>query len=96
MGILEKEKVSYVARLARLRLTEEETKLFSRQLGDVLTYIEKLNELNTSDVPPTMHVLPLKNVFRKDDVSRSITQEDALSNAPHGEKGLFRVPKIIE
>ena len=96
MAKLEKEKVRYVARLARLKLTEEEIELFSRQLGDVLTYMEKLNELNTTDVPSTSHVLPLKNVFRKDEVHPSLLQEEVLSNVPLGEKGFFKVPKVIE
>ncbi len=90
------QEVEHVARLARLALTEEEKELFSRQLSDILTYIQKLKELNTDGVPPTSHVLPLKNVFREDRVRPSLLRERSLSNAPEQEGGFFRVPKIIE
>jgi aspartyl-tRNA(Asn)/glutamyl-tRNA(Gln) amidotransferase subunit C len=85
-----------VALLARLKLTDEEKALFSDQLGKVIGYIDKLNELDTSDVEPTSHVLPLKNVFRDDNVAPSLPRENILKNAPESEDGFFRVPKIIE
>ncbi|MBI4842977.1 MAG: Asp-tRNA(Asn)/Glu-tRNA(Gln) amidotransferase subunit GatC [Nitrospirae bacterium] len=89
-------KVEDVSLLARLKLADEEKVLFSEQLGKVIGYIDKLNELDTSGVEPTSHVLPLKNVFREDRLSPSLQRDDALSNAPDGRGGFFRVPKIIE
>jgi aspartyl-tRNA(Asn)/glutamyl-tRNA(Gln) amidotransferase subunit C len=93
--------VEHVANLARLRFNEEEKQKLAGQLGAILDYIEQLNKLNTDDVPPTSHAIPVKNVVRKDvvrkDVVRkSFTQEEALANAPSGVNGLFEVPKIIE
>lgn len=88
--------VEYVARLARLKLTEEEKEKYARQLGDILNYINKLNELDTSGVEPTSHVVSISNVFRKDKVAPSLSSEKILSNAPKQEKGFFKVKKIIE
>ena len=84
-----------VALLARLKLTDEEKTLFSSQLGKVIGYIDTLNELNTGDVEPTSHVLPLKNVFRDDKVCPSLKRENILKNSPESKDGFFRVPKII-
>ncbi len=85
-----------VALLARLKLTDEEKALFSSQLGKVIGYIDSLNELNTGDVEPTSHVLPLKNVFRDDKVCPSLKREKILKNAPESRDGFFRVPRIID
>jgi aspartyl-tRNA(Asn)/glutamyl-tRNA(Gln) amidotransferase subunit C len=85
-----------VALLARLKLSNEEKELFSAQLGKVIGYIDTLNELDTTDVDPTSHVLPLKNVFRDDVVAPSLLREKTLQNAPESKDGFFRVPKIIE
>lgn len=82
--------------LARLELTEEEKQLFSEQLGSIIQYIDKLNELDTSDVEPTAHVLPMKNVYRDDEPRPSLPREKALSNAPESKDGFYRTPKIIE
>jgi aspartyl-tRNA(Asn)/glutamyl-tRNA(Gln) amidotransferase subunit C len=91
-----KEEVEHVGRLARLALTEGEKELFSQQLSSILTYVEKLKELDTTQVEPTTHVVPLQNVFREDKVEPSLAREAALSNAPERTEGFFRVPKIIE
>ncbi len=91
-----REEVEHVARLARLSLREEEVELFTRQLSDILSYVEKLNELNTKDVEPTSHVLPVKNIMREDETQRSIERELALSNAPDRTEEFFKVPKVIE
>jgi len=88
--------VEHVANLARLRFNEEEKQKLAGQLGAILEYIEQLNKLNTDDVPPTSHVIPVINVVREDVVKPSLTQEEALANAPGGVDGLFEVPKIIE
>ncbi|MBI3811129.1 MAG: Asp-tRNA(Asn)/Glu-tRNA(Gln) amidotransferase subunit GatC [Nitrospirae bacterium] len=93
---LGKEEVEHVAKLARLAVSEEEKEAFSRQLSEILTYIGKLNELDTSKVEPTSHVLDLSNVFRDDIVSESLPAADVLANAPDRESDHFRVPKIIE
>jgi len=94
--MISKKEVEYVARLARLRLSEEEKEKFTRQLGDILKYIDKLNELDTEKVEPTFHVLQLSNVFREDKVKPSLTQEEILANAPEVEAGHFKVKKVIE
>lgn len=93
--MIEKSDVEYVAWLARLELSEEEKEKFTRQLGQVLEHAEKIKSLDTSEVPPTSHVLPLSNVMREDKVSPGLTQEEALSNAPRTEDGYFVVPRII-
>ncbi len=88
--------VEHVARLARLRLTEEEKEKFGRQLNQILEYVEKLNELDTENVEPASHVVPLKNVLREDEVSPSLPVEEVLSNAPEKKGRYFKVPRIIE
>jgi len=88
--------VKYVAHLARLSLTPEEEQKFGAQLGQVLGYIEKLREVDVSQVEPTAHAVPLVNVTRPDKVCPSISNEDALRNAPAKANGLFLVPKIVE
>ncbi|MFH1381017.1 MAG: Asp-tRNA(Asn)/Glu-tRNA(Gln) amidotransferase subunit GatC [Candidatus Omnitrophota bacterium] len=88
--------VKRVAELARLKLSDKELALYSGQLADIITYIGKLNEVETSGVSPTCHPLDsLKNVFRKDVVKKSLSADDALRNAPSSADGFFRVPKII-
>lgn len=88
--------VKYVAHLARLSLTPEEEQKFGAQLGQVLGYIEKLKEVDVSQVEPTAHAVPLVNVTRPDIVTPSLANEDALRNAPSKANGLFVVPKIVE
>lgn len=88
--------VAYVARLARLNLTAEETELFQKQLGDVLKYAEKLREVDVSNVEAAAHALPIFNVFREDAPREWFTAQQALSNAPRQAKGLFIVPKVVE
>lgn len=88
-------KIEHVALLARLELTEKEKELFSKQINSVLEYIHKLNELNTKDVEPTAHVLSIKNIFRDDRFSLSLSKDKALLNAPSKTDGFYRVPKII-
>lgn len=88
--------VKYVAHLARLSLTTEEEEKFGAQLVQVLGYIEKLKEVQVDHVEPTAHAVPLVNVTRADEVRPSISNDDALRNAPAGANGLFVVPKIVE
>jgi len=82
--------------LARLHLDEEEKAKYTEQLNSILDYMEKLNQLDTEKVEPTSHVLPIKNVFRKDKVEKSLANEEVLANAPDKEDGYFKVPKIID
>ena len=88
--------VKYVAHLARLSLTTAEEEKFGAQLNHILGYIEKLKELDISQIEATAHAVPLVNVFRPDVVRPSLTNEDALRNAPANANGLFIVPKIVE
>ena len=87
--------VDQVARLAYLRFTEQEREELLDQMNAILGYMEKLAELDTSAIPPTSHVLDLKNVFREDVVEPSLSQEAALANAPSQGKGHFTVPKVL-
>lgn len=88
--------VAYVARLARLRLSEEETQLFQKQLQQVLAYADKLREVDVTDVEPSAHAVPIFNVFREDEPREWFTADEALSNAPRQANGLFLVPKVLE
>jgi aspartyl-tRNA(Asn)/glutamyl-tRNA(Gln) amidotransferase subunit C len=88
--------VAYVARLARLNLTAEETALFQRQLGEVLAYAEKLKSVDVSGVEAAAHAVPMFNVFRDDEPREWFNAEEALSNAPRAANGLFVVTKVVE
>ena len=88
--------VAYVARLARLTLTEDEAQIFQRQLDDVLKYAEKLRQVDVTGVDAAAHALPVFNVFRDDSPRDWFTAEQALSNAPRQANGLFVVPKVVE
>jgi len=88
--------VTYIARLARLQLTPQEEEQFGDQLAHILSYVEKLKELDVSGVEPTAHAIPLLNVTRADEARPSLSHEAALCNAPAQASGLFAVPKIVE
>jgi aspartyl-tRNA(Asn)/glutamyl-tRNA(Gln) amidotransferase subunit C len=88
--------VAYVARLARINLTEDEKNAFQKQLDDVLKYVEKLRQADVSHVEAAAHALPIFNVFREDVARESFTAEEALSNAPRKANDLFIVPKVVE
>lgn len=88
--------VSHVAKLANLSLTAEETKKFEKQLSDVLQYIDKLNEVDTTNVEPTSQVTGLENVLREDIASPSLSQKEALSNTKAQENGFFQVSGILD
>jgi aspartyl-tRNA(Asn)/glutamyl-tRNA(Gln) amidotransferase subunit C len=96
MTDISKDQVRHVAHLARLAVSEEEVDMMTKQLGDIIHYAELLNELDTTGVEPTTHVLDLKNVMRKDEPRKWITREDALKNAPDHKDGQFKVPSILE
>jgi aspartyl-tRNA(Asn)/glutamyl-tRNA(Gln) amidotransferase subunit C len=88
--------IKYTAHLARVALTPAEEEKFGAQLSNILGYIEKLSELNVDQIEPTAHAMPLVNVFRPDEVRPSLSNEEALRNAPAGANGLFMAPKIVE
>jgi aspartyl-tRNA(Asn)/glutamyl-tRNA(Gln) amidotransferase subunit C len=88
--------VAHIAELARLKLSAEETELFEKQLGDVLKYVEKLNEVNVEGVEPAAHAVPIFNVFREDKPCNWFTVAQALSNAPRQANNLFIVTKVVE
>lgn len=88
--------VEHIALLARLRLTEEERERFGSQLSSILSYVEKLNEIETSGVEPASHMLEMKNIMREDELRPSLPVDDALMNAPDRSGNFYRVPKIIE
>lgn len=96
MAKITRKEVEHVARLARLELTEEEKERMTAQLDSILAYIDKLNELDTSNVEPTTTVIPMVSVMRDDEARPSLTQDEALANAPDRVDAFFRVPRIIE
>lgn len=88
--------VSHVAHLARIQLTPEEETRIGAQLTEVLGYVEKLKEVDVSNVEPTAHAFPMLNVTRPDELQPSLPHDEAMRNAPAATNGLFAVPKIIE
>lgn len=87
--------VEHFAMLSRLDISEKDLEAYTRRLGQVFDAVEKLKELDTEDVEPTAHVLPVVNVFREDEVQESIAREEAMKGAPEIDTGHFRVPKIV-
>lgn len=93
---ISQEEVEHVARLARLELTAHEAATFTGQMDAILAYVEKLNELDTANIVPTAHAVPMENAFRDDEVRPSLGTDIALANAPERVEGFFRVPRVIE
>jgi len=92
---LTRETVAHVARLARLAVTDDELEMFTTQLGAVLDHAADIEKLDTADVPPTAHPLPLENVLRADEVEPSLDRDEVLAQAPSAEDDRFRVPRIL-
>ena len=90
------EEVRYNARLARVGLSDDEVSRFQNQLSQILDYFERLQEVDTENVPPTAHTLAMHNVMRDDEPHPSIDKEEVLANAPQREDDLFRVRAILE
>ena len=88
--------IDYVAKLARLKLDPAEREQLSRQLENILSYVQKLNELKTDAVEPTQHILPVQNVTRPDEVKPSIAPQAVLKHAPKTRDNFFIVPQVIE
>jgi len=94
--LINTDEVKYIADLASLKLSEEEVEKFSKQLSDILDYVEKLDELDTEEIVPTAYTIPVKNVLREDKVEESLELEKVLQNAPEKRDNQFRVPKIMD
>lgn len=92
---ISREQVEYVAKLARLELAEEEIATNTEQLNSILEYAAMLEEINTEDIVPTAHAVPLHNVLREDEIKPSLDREKVLANAPETENGFFKVPRIL-
>lgn len=93
---IDKELVDKIAHLARLEFPDEQKIKIEQDLNRILSFMESLNEVDTSTVAPLVYMSEEKNVFRKDEVSKEITHEEALKNAPKKDSDYFRVPKVIE
>jgi aspartyl-tRNA(Asn)/glutamyl-tRNA(Gln) amidotransferase subunit C len=93
--MISREEVLHIAKLAKLKLTEEEVRLFQEQLGQILSYFRKLQELDTSEVEPLKHVPTLGSAWREDEPRESLPPEEALKNAPKRRGDYFDVPKVF-
>ena len=96
MAKITKRDVEYVAGLAHLSPDEDTKERLAKEMGDILAYMDKLNELDTGDVEPTMHAIPMTNVFRDDAVAAGLDREEALRNAPKSDGEYFLVPRILD
>jgi aspartyl-tRNA(Asn)/glutamyl-tRNA(Gln) amidotransferase subunit C len=88
--------VEHVSRLARLALSEQELDSLTGEMDAILDYVEQLNALDTVEIVPTAHAVPMENAFREDTVQAGFTPSQALSNAPDAVAGAFRVRRVIE
>ncbi|MEM3736987.1 MAG: Asp-tRNA(Asn)/Glu-tRNA(Gln) amidotransferase subunit GatC [Candidatus Bathyarchaeia archaeon] len=93
--LVTKDQVEHIAWLARIELSEEDKELFARQLNEILEYFQKIDQIDTEGIPPTIHVLDIFNIFRSDEVSPSLSVEAALSNASQSKGGYFKAPRIV-
>lgn len=95
-NIISDETIEYVGILAKLKLSGEEKEAAKKDMGRMLDYIDKLNELDTSGVEPMSHVFPVNNVFRQDVVTSGDDRDNILKNAPQQKDGAFKVPKTVD
>ncbi len=93
---LSRAQVEHIAELAKLALTEDEKTLYQEQLSAILDYAERLEQIDTQDIPPTASVLPLRNVMRADETAPSLPRQDVLANAPQAQDGYFSVQAVME
>jgi len=92
-----KETIDHISKLALIDLSEEEKEKLSKEIGDILSYFKKLDELDTSNIDPTTHPIDgLKNIFREDIPWKSLSNEEALRNAKHKKDGYFKAPRILK
>lgn len=90
------DEVKHIAKLAKLSLSDDEVEKYAKDLGEIATFVEKLNEVDIAGVKPTAHILDIQNVFREDEVKPSFDREEMLMNAPSKEAGCISVPKVVE
>ncbi len=96
-GDFSKDTIDHISKLALLDLSDEEKEQLSKELGNILNYFKKLDDLDTSDIDPTTHPIDgLKNVFREDEPWESLSNEEALKNAKHKKDGFFKAPRILK
>lgn len=93
---LTQDQVEHIALLSRLKLSDEERARMTTQINEIMAFFEQLAELDTTDVEPTSHVLPMSNVLRADEVKSSLPVDDVLANAPERAGDTFRVPRVVE
>ncbi|MFD2683102.1 Asp-tRNA(Asn)/Glu-tRNA(Gln) amidotransferase subunit GatC [Bacillus seohaeanensis] len=96
MSRISEEQVKHVAHLARLAITDDEVKKFTGQLDAIIGFAEQLNELDTTNVKPTTHVLEMKNILREDKPGKGLPREEVLKNAPDHQDGQVRVPSVMD
>jgi len=96
MAKITKQDVEYVAALAQLSPDEETKQRLVKEMGEILAYMDELNELDTSNIEPTMHAIPTTNVFRDDAVTPGLERDEALANAPKSDGEYFLVPRILD
>ena len=96
MGAIDEARVRHIAKLARLKLSDDEVRLFSDQLGQILDYMKQLEKVDVSGLEPLAHPIDASNVLREDEPRESFDPERALQNAPQREGGFFRVPKVVD
>lgn len=94
--MITKKEVEHVAKLARLELSEEEIGKYTEQFSNIIDYFNQLSEVNTENIEPMAHAIPMVNVMREDKVKLPYTRDEILANAPQDEDGFFKVPKISE
>lgn len=92
--MIDRDTILHIARLSRLQLSEQELQSFGQNLGDILTYVEQLNELDTTGIEPASHALPIFNVVRPDQVEHTLDEAGVFANAPDREEDFFRVPRM--
>ena len=95
-AVIDEAEVRRIARLSRLKLSDEEVRLFAGQLTRILEYVRQIESLDTAGVEPLAHALPVTNVLRDDEPRRGLTSEQALASAPETEGGCFRVPAVLD
>ncbi|ADO77718.1 Asp-tRNA(Asn)/Glu-tRNA(Gln) amidotransferase subunit GatC [Halanaerobium praevalens] len=93
--MINQKEVEHAAKLAKLNLDQDKIEKYTKQIGAVLDYVDKLSELDTKDVIPTAYTVPMKNVLREDKVEESLSIEKSIANAPDKKEGQFRAPKIM-
>lgn len=96
MAYITEEQVKELAHVARIQLSDEEVNTFAKQLDELLQYVQVINEVNTDDVEPLTHALPIQNAFREDEVESSLSIDLVVKNAPDHQDGQFKVPSVLE